>query len=227
MKIIISGGGIGGLSAALCALHFGHQVTVLERAPALAEIGAGIQLPPNAMKVFEALGLDAALGEVGFRPDAIEARMGKSGFELFHIPLAEAALARWGSPYLHIHRADYIGVLAAALRAKNPDALRLNAELVRYWQDDKAVRAQLADGTQISADVLIGADGIHSPLRAQMAGREAPRFTGNVAWRAVVPVEKLGALAPRPTACAWMGAGRHCVTYRLRQGQLANLVRRG
>ena len=224
MKIIISGGGIGGLSAALCALHFGHQVTVLERAPALGEIGAGIQLPPNAMKVFEALGLDAALGEAGFRPDAIEARMGKSGFELFHIPLAEAALARWGSPYLHIHRADYIGVLAEALRAKNPDALRLNAELVRYWQDDKAVRAQLADGTQISGDVLIGADGIHSPLRAQMAGREAPRFTGNVAWRAVVPVEKLGALAPRPTACAWMGAGRHCVTYRLRQGQLANLV---
>ncbi|MEC7595458.1 MAG: monooxygenase, partial [Pseudomonadota bacterium] len=125
MKILMSGGGIGGLTAALCFLHHGAEVTVLEQAPELGEVGAGIQIPPNAMKVFAALGLDAALAETAFRPLAIEARMGRSGLELFHIPLAEHAVKRWGAPYLHIHRADYIAVLAAALRAQSPDALQL------------------------------------------------------------------------------------------------------
>ncbi len=224
MKLIISGGGIAGLTAALCALHFGHQVTVLERAPALAEIGAGIQLPPNAMKVFEALGLGDALDAIAFQPTAIEARMGVSGRELFNIPLAEAAVARWGAPYLHIYRADYIDVLATALQAQNPLAIKLGANVTGYRQTADAVYAQLADGTEISGDVLLAADGIHSPLRAQMLGDEKPIFTGNVAWRATVPMEVLGEDAPRPTACAWMGAGKHCVTYRLRRGELANFV---
>ncbi len=92
MKILISGGGIGGLTAALCFLHHGTEVTVLEQAQELGEVGAGIQIPPNAMKVFAALGLDAALAETAFRPLAIEARMGRSGLELFHIPLAENAV---------------------------------------------------------------------------------------------------------------------------------------
>ena len=95
MKILISGGGIGGLTAALCFLHHGAEVTVLEQAQELGDIGAGIQIPPNAMKVFAALGLDAALTETAFRPLAIEARMGRSGLELFHIPLAEHGVKRW------------------------------------------------------------------------------------------------------------------------------------
>ena len=224
MKIIISGAGIGGLTAALCFARHGATVTVLERAPELAEVGAGIQIPPNAMKVFEALGLQDALAEIAFRPEAIEARMGQSGLELFNIPLAEAAIARWGAPYLHIHRADYISVLENALRMQATNAIRLGAELVSYSQNETGVTAILADGSEESGDVLIGADGIHSPVRETMLGPQAPVFTGNVAWRAVVPIEKLGDLAPRPTACAWMGAGKHCVTYRLRRGELANLV---
>ena len=224
MKAIISGGGIGGLTAALCLLHQGVEVTVLERAPALGEVGAGIQVPPNAMKVFKKLGLDAALAEIGFRPQAIEARMGRSGLELFNIPLAEAAVARWGAPYLHIHRADYVAVLADALRAEATDALRLGADVRGYAQTVDAVTVHLADGSHVSGDVLIGSDGIHSPVRTAMQGAEQPVFTGNVAWRAVVPVDRLGDLAPRPTACAWMGPGKHCVTYRLRRGELANFV---
>ena len=224
MKAIISGAGIGGLTAALCFLHHGAEVTLLERAAALGEVGAGIQVPPNAMKVFQALGLDDALADIAFRPEALEARMGQSGLELFNIPVANAAIDRWGAPYLHIHRADYIAVLHEALRAKSLDALHLGAEIVGFQQTANAVSAQLADGRHINGDVLIGSDGIHSPIRAAMLGDDKPVFTGNVAWRAVVPMEKLGNLAPRPTACVWMGPGKHCVTYRLRRGELANFV---
>ena len=224
MKVIISGAGIGGLTAALCFLQQGAKVTVFERAPALGEVGAGIQVPPNAMKVFQALGLDDALADIAFRPEALEARMGQSGLELFNIPVANAAINRWGAPYLHIHRADYIAVLQEALRGKSPDALHLGAEIVGYQQTANAICAQLADGRLINGDVLIGSDGIHSPIRAAMMGDDKPVFTGNVAWRAVVPMEKLGNLAPRPTACVWMGPGKHCVTYRLRRGELANFV---
>lgn len=224
MKVLISGGGIGGLTAALCCLHHGHDVLVLERAPELGEVGAGIQVPPNAMKVFEALGIDHALTEIGFRPEAIEGRMGKSGLELFNIPLAEAAIKRWGSSYLHIHRADYISVLETALHSKAPKSLRLGADVAGYKQTADSVVAMLADGSEVAGDILIGADGIHSLIQAQMLGPQKPAFTGNVAWRAVVPIDRLGADAPRPTACAWMGRRRHCVTYRLRRGELANFV---
>ena len=224
MKIIVSGAGIGGLTAALCFIQQGAEVTVLERAPELGDVGAGIQVPPNAMKVFENLGLDNELAKIAFRPEAIEARMGRSGLGLFNIPLADAAIARWGAPYLHIHRADYIAVLETALRKQAPSAIHLGAELVSYSQNETGVTALLVDGTEVTGDVLIGADGIHSPIRETMLGPQAPVFTGNVAWRAVVPIDKLGDLPPRPTACAWMGAGKHCVTYRLRRGELANLV---
>ena len=208
MKIIVSGAGIGGLTAALCFIQQGAEVTVLERAPELGDVGAGIQVPPNAMKVFENLGLDNELAKIAFRPEAIEARMGRSGLGLFNIPLADAAIARWGAPYLHIHRADYIAVLETALRKQAPSAIQLGAELVSYSQNETGVTALLVDGTEVTGDVLIGADGIHSPIRETMLGPQAPVFTGNVAWRAVVPIDKLGDLPPRPTACAWMGAGK-------------------
>ena len=224
MKAIISGGGIGGLTAALCFLHQGAEVTLFERASELSDIGAGIQVPPNAMKVFEALGVDDLLAENGFFPEAIEARMGLSGTELFTIPLADTAVKRWGSPYLHVHRADLISVLENALRARCPDAIHLNSDVTGYTQNADRVTVHLADGRELSGDVLIAGDGIHSTVRETMLGPEKPVFTGNVAWRTVVPIDKLGTLAPRPTACAWMGPGKHCVTYRLRRGTLANLV---
>ena len=224
LKAIISGAGIGGLTTALCLIHRGLEVTVLERAPELTEVGAGIQIPPNAMRVFSELGLQDALSEIAFQPEAIEARMGRSGLRLFTIPLADAAIDRWGAPYLHIHRADYIKVLAAALYKHAPHAIQLNTDVTGYRQDETGVTVNLSDGSEVRGDILIGADGIHSPVRDTMLGTQAPVFTGNVAWRAVVPIEKLGDLAPHPSACAWMGPGKHCVTYRLRRGELANLV---
>lgn len=224
MKAIISGGGIGGLTAALCLSHFGWDIEVLEAAPELGEVGAGIQMSPNAMKVFEALGLGQQLAAAGFRPDGIEIRMGMSGRRLIRTPLGDTAQARWGSPYLHIHRADLIGVLQAALHDRATGALRLGAEVTGFAQTADGATAMLASGEHVQGDVLIGADGIHSAIRAQMLGPDAPVFTGNVAWRATVPVERLGADAPEPLATAWMGRGKHAVTYLLRGGALANLV---
>ncbi len=224
MHVLIAGAGIGGLGAALCALHFGHRVTVVERADKLREVGAGIQLPPNAMRVFRALGLEPGIARNAFAPEAIEARMGETGRTLFDIPLGEAAKDRWGAPYLHIHRADYIAALRSALEARAPGSLQLGAGLADYRQTERGVEAVLDSGEVLHADLLIGADGIRSAVRKRMLGPDAPVFTGNVAWRAVVPVSALGEQAPRPTACAWMGRGRHAVTYRLRRGALANFV---
>ncbi|MEM6900353.1 MAG: FAD-dependent monooxygenase [Pseudomonadota bacterium] len=224
MKAIIAGGGVGGLVTALCFIHHGWNVEVLEQAQEISEVGAGIQLSPNAMKVFEVLGLASALEKVGFLPEAIEIRMGESGMRLIRTPLAEAAVERWGSPYLHIHRADLISVLQLALQERASEALKLAATLERYEHDDHEAMAFLTNGEYSSGDVLIGADGIHSVVRTQMLGSDEPTFTGNVAWRCVVPVERLGHAAPDPVACAWMGRGKHAVTYLLREGKLANLV---
>jgi len=220
MKAIIVGGGIGGLTTALCLDHFGVKVEVLEASPELSEIGAGIQLSPNAMKVFEALRLDQELAQISFAPEGIALRMGQSGMTLIETPLGDTAIARWGSPYLHIHRADLISVLQNALQARQPDALQLGAKVTGFSQ----ASALLANGDRAEGSFLIGADGIHSAIRAQMLGPDKPVFTGNVAWRAVIPVETLGAHAPAPMATAWMGRGKHAVTYLLRNGTLANLV---
>lgn len=224
MKILIAGGGIGGVTAALALLKHGFDVEVLEQAAGLSEVGAGIQISPNGARVLHALDLLAQVEQIAFRPERIEMRFGRSGRKVFTIPLAAEAVHRWGAPYLHIHRADLLDVLAAELRGKAPRAIRANAKVEGYVVTDKLVEVRLAGGDRVVADVLIGADGIKSAIREQMLGPEAPRFTGCVAWRAVVPVLALGHLLPPPTACVWVGEGKHAVTYRLRRGELANFV---
>ncbi|MEO1553862.1 MAG: FAD-dependent monooxygenase [Pseudomonadota bacterium] len=223
-KVIIVGGGIGGLTAALCFHAFGWKVEVLERASELGEIGAGIQISPNGMKVFRALGLEYDVAENGFLPEALEMRFGRSGNRIFQIEARRAIVERWGAPYLHLHRADLIEVLTKALRKRQPNAVRLGTTCVGYASFEDGAAALLQNGERLSADLLVGADGINSNIREQMLGAEYPEFTGHVAWRAVVPMEQLGDLAPPPTACVWVGAKRHAVTYRLRGGTLANFV---
>ena len=224
MKAIIAGGGIGGLTAALCFTHFGWETEILEKSPELGEAGAGIQLSPNAMKVFETLGLGAALAQTGFRPEGVEIRMGESGLRLIRMPLGDSAIKRWGAPYLHIHRADLISVLQTALAARTQNTVRLGAPIEAYRQDQNSVTISYAKDSKTSGDVFIGADGIHSTVRAQMLGPDKPVFTGNIAWRSTVPVQRLGKDTPDPVTCAWMGRGKHAVTYLLRGGQLANFV---
>lgn len=224
MHILIAGGGIGGLTAALCLKQAGHSVTVLEQAEAFGEVGAGLQLSPNAMKVYRKLGLEDALVERGFVPEVAEIRLGESGQRLFAFPLAAEAEKRWGAPYLHIHRADLIDVLRGAALDQPDIALRTGAMVESYSQDQDTVAVSLVDGGEEQGDLLIGADGIHSAIRTQMLGADKPHFTGNVAWRGTVPIEALGEHAPDPNATIWLGRGKHVVTYRLRQGTLANFV---
>lgn len=223
-KAIIVGGGIGGLTAALAFHAFGWKVDLLERASELGEIGAGIQISPNGMKVFRALGIEDEISKNAFLPEALEMRFGRSGRQIFQIEARQAIVERWGAPYLHLHRADLIEAMTALLIKRQPNAVRLGATCVGYENTDQGVVAQLENGEAINGDLLVGADGIHSNIRTQMFGADAPNFTGNVAWRATVPMDKLGALAPPPTACVWVGAKRHAVTYRLRGGDLANFV---
>ena len=221
---IIVGGGVAGLTAALAFNHFGWTAQILERTGRLQEVGAGLQISPNGMKVFRALGLEAAISEIAFRPEALELRLGRTGRSIFRIPVADAAEARWGAPYLHVHRADLIDVLSAAVSTRLQDAVRLSTDVTGYTTAEHAASVTCANGDMVTGDIVIGADGIHSAIQAQMLGPTPPRFTGNVAWRATVPMHRLGGDAPPPTACVWAGAGRHAVTYRLRGGTLANFV---
>ena len=207
MRAVVIGAGIGGLSAALCLRARGWDVEVREASPELGEVGAGLQIPPNAMRVWQALGLHEELEGVGVRAEAMEA-VRADGRGLFRILLDGDP---WGAPYIHIHRAEYVRVLAEALERHAPGALRLG----------QSVDASAID--TLDADVVVAADGLRSCIRAALFDPSPPRWTGNVAWRATVAARDLPA-PPPATARVWMGEGRHAVTYRLRGGELVNFV---
>ncbi len=224
MHVLVVGGGIGGLTTALALEKRGHKVTVAEQSGVISEVGAGLQLSPNAMKVINALGVGARMMMDAFRPQAAEMRWGKGGAKIFDFPLRKAAVNRWGAEYIHVHRADLIEGLKEELLARAPDALLLGRRFERYENRSDRIVAHFAGGETLEADLLVGADGIHSAVRAQMLGPDTPRFTGCIAWRATAPVTALGDKAPPQTACVWAGPRRHAVTYLLRRGSLVNFV---
>jgi len=134
MKALIAGGGIGGITAALCLLDAGIEVELYERAAALTDVGAGIQISPNGVKVLQRLGLQPALERIAFRPQSLEMRIGTSGTKLFAIPMRDVAERRFGAPYYHVHRADLIALLSTALRGRAPRAVHLNKDLTAFEQ---------------------------------------------------------------------------------------------
>lgn len=223
MRVLIAGAGIAGLAAALALARKGHDVRVIEQAAALEEVGAGLQLGPNAMRVLDALGVGGAVTAAGQAPTAITMRDGRSAREILKIPLGDAARQRWAARYVAVHRADLVAILAETLARAQPDALRTGVALAAIDNRPDSVMVTTDAGETLSADVLVGADGIRSVVRTHLFGEDAARFTGHVAWRALVQIDKADPAAPPAGVGAWLGPRRHAVTYRIRP-DLVNLV---
>ncbi|HEX2890081.1 FAD-dependent monooxygenase [Vineibacter terrae] len=221
LSIAVIGGGIGGLAAALSLRQAGFGVQLYEQAAALGAIGAGIQISPNGARILHRLGIAAALAPHGVRPVAVHQRRWDDGRTLQRAPLGDAVEAAFGAPYYHFHRADLIAALAGALPA---DSLRTGHRLVDAVDKGDRVEARFDNGTRITADILIGADGIHSRVREVLFGAEKPRFTGCVAYRGLVPAERLAQLDLEVTANNWMGPAGHLVHYFVSGGRLVNFV---
>jgi len=222
-KVLIAGGGIGGISAALSLLKNGFEVEIYEQAAALMEIGAGIQLSANAMHVLISQGLEERLSTLWVKPSAYVFRLHDTGEIISKIPLAEAHERQHGAPYCQFHRADLLDTMAARLRELAPDAVRLNSRVVAYEETDSGVTIRLENGDSASGDLLIGADGVKSAVRAQLLGAARPTYTGDSAWRLVVPSKRLKPHGEHEMA-VWMGPGKHVVSYFLRGGELLNFV---
>ena len=236
--VLVAGGGIGGLTAALCFATRGFAVHVFEQAATFGEVGAGIQLSPNCTRVLHGLGLESALRRVAFLPEGTQMRDWKTGRMITTNPLGRDTERTYGFPYYHVHRVDLMNVLVEHARAQPNVRLHTHARCDGVSQTGEGVELQVerAQGSRsgdrshtlgaerVRGAFLIGADGIHSAIRAQLFGVEAPRFTGNVAWRALVPVERLPKELVHPVASVWMGPGKHFVHYYVRSGTLVNCV---
>lgn len=215
-RTAIIGGGIGGLTAAIALARRGCGVTVYEQALAFGEVGAGLQLGPNAMRVLAALGVADAVRAAGRQPEAVVLRDGLSGAGLTRFPLGPALEARLGHPFVNIHRADLVAVLAQAAVDAGV-AMELTA---RAYQVDPGTGAvTFADSRVVSADLVVAADGMKSPIRQAVFAPRAPRFNGFVAWRALIAKP-----AGWPSEVrVWLAPGAHIVTYPLRE-DLLNIV---
>ena len=223
-KIVIAGAGIGGLTAAACLLERGHDVRIFEQAPELTEIGAGIQISANAMHVLLALGLGEAISAIAVRPEAYVFRLHDTGEVISRFALADEHLRLHHAPYNQLHRADFHRLLVAKVRALKKDAIRVNSRVTGFEETPSEVRVRLAGGETIGADLLIGADGVKSAVRAQIAGAAQPVYTGDAAWRLTLPAEKLPRDFMGQVMSVWMGPGAHVVCYYLRAGALLNFV---
>lgn len=223
VRALVAGGGIGGLTAALCLARDGHEVLLFEQASAFAEVGAGIQLSPNATRVLHHLGLEAPLRKTAFLPVGTQFRHWRKGDVINESALGETVLSRYGAPYYHMHRGDLLAVLVAAAAAEPNIELHLNASANGFEQDASSVRLLLSEDS-VTGDLLVGADGIHSRVHEALWGAAKPTFTGNVAWRALVPAERLPAGRIRPMSSVWWGPRRHFVHYYVRGGALVNCV---
>lgn len=228
-NVLIAGGGIGGLTAALCLARQGIGVTLFEQSAEFGEAGAGIQLSPNASRVLHALGLEAELQAQGFLPAGTQFRHWRGGQVVSESALGAQVVEEYGAPYYHMHRGDLLQVLVKAARAEPLIALHTGAFVKDVEQTTNSVSVRLqkenpAEQLTFEGEALIGADGIHSTVRAALWGDERARFTGNVAWRALVPVDRLPKGLIRPMSTVWWGPGKHFVHYYVRGGTLVNCV---
>jgi salicylate hydroxylase len=223
LKVLVAGGGIGGITAALCLADRGFRVAVFEQSAEFGEVGAGIQLSPNCTRVLHHLGLEDALRARAFLPEGTRFRNWRTGKVITESVLGDRLLEQYGMPYYHIHRGDLLRVLVDAAQRNPGITLHADARVEQMTQDGRGV-SFTAGGSVHEGDLAVGADGIHSVIRSALWGEELPRFTGNVAWRALVPVERLPEGLVPPMATVWWGPHKHFVHYYVRGGALLNCV---
>ena len=224
IDILVAGGGIGGLSAALACAQAGWRVRLFERAPAFSEVGAGIQISPNVVRVLQAWGLEAALREVAAFPECLWVRSALSGSTLGRLPLRGRAEALYGAPYATIHRADLHQLLLAAVQAQAEVTLGLTSPVAGVQQTAEGVLLDVGQKKQIEGDVLVGADGLWSMVRQQVGGDGPPRVTGHLAYRAMLPQAELPQDLRSQQVTAWLGPRLHVVAYPVRGGEWLNVV---
>lgn len=223
-EILIAGAGIGGLTAASLLAQAGHRVTVFEQAPQLGEVGAGIQVSANGVKVLQSIGLGERLEAIGVKPKTYRFRLYNTGEILHEFDLAAAHEQRNGAPYYQVHRADIHAALVDRFEQLAPGQVRLNSTVNGYSEDNQGVTLHLADGRQVRGDLLIGADGIKSAVRRRLLGDTPAEFTGQSAWRIMVPTDNLPAGYLERVMTVWVGPGKHAVMYYVRGGELINFV---
>lgn len=223
MRIAVAGGGIAGLTSAVALADKGFHVDIYERSATLEEVGAGIQLSPNAVGILQRLGVFDRLRDAIVEPRAIEIVHAGNGRQIATIPLGEAVKKRHGAPYCLIHRGDLQMRLLDAVHTSNAIALNLDAPI-----RDAAVTAERAvfqvSDRREGADILVAADGIHSAIRTEYFGHPGPAPLGSTAWRATLPTNAVPDGIPTDATGLWLGPGAHMVHYPVKAGQHLNVV---
>jgi salicylate hydroxylase len=219
-RVAIVGGGIGGLTAASALCRRGIEVAIYEAAPELREIGAGVALHPNAMKVLRSLGLEDDVRRTAGRSEWALTRNWKTGRVISRTSRQQQA-SLFGSAGATVHRADLLDVLAHSLPS---GIVTLGARCIGVDPDGEVAVARFQDGSEVEADVIVGADGIHSAVRASLLGPDAPRFTGKVCYRSVVPVGAVPGGPPPNDNVQWLGPHGTIVLYPVRRDDLINVV---
>lgn len=222
--VIVVGGGLGGLTAGLALLKQGFRVTVLEQAPALGEVGAGVQLSANATRVLSLLGMEGVVAASGAQPSGKEIRLWNTGQTWPLFDLGAASVERYGHPYVMFHRSDLHEALVAAVQQQDPEAIRLNCRCESVDASGTRPSVLLSDGERIEGDLVVGADGVHSRVRHGIVGPDQPAFSGLHAWRGVIPTSRLPEHLRKSAGVNWVGPGRHVIHYPLRRGELTNFV---
>jgi len=226
--IVVAGAGIGGLSAALSLAETGHPVWVLERAAAIEEVGAGLQIAPNAGRILQDLGLSKALAASALEPEAINIRRARDGVALARLPVRDVA-ERWGAPFRLFHRADLQQLLLDAAQRIDSISIRTSARVGDFEDEDGAVHLRVhgeSGPEDIEALGLVGADGVRSGVRAGLVKSpgDAPVYAGHTAWRAILPADAASAFARRRETNLWLGPGAHLVHYPLRDASIVSAV---